>query len=195
MSNKSNSDLVATVTENIAAAAREELTASTNSIHEALVLDTTGIVNKLPESVFVEVFLPYFAGEKQITKENSVMNDWVSIAGTPNNEVAIVGADGTVLYRVPAIYDTSILNVTHRNKGESLNEIYTHYDLQQNNLPVVAERFLTDSLTHKVPSMLDPQKLDSVSQRWAAILATYGRTQGASVAKNASADTDDLTYD
>ncbi len=178
-------------------AARDDITKKIDSAFDALVVNAQPEV-KLPEQVFVHHFLPYFSGQKPMTKEDRVIENWVAIAGTPTNEVAIVGNDGAVLFNVPPVFDTSSLDVTTRNVGESMGDIYAGFAMRRNNIPAVANTYLAASLDNKHNEIVN-EPTGTVQKRWQAIMDRYN-IAGAkpAVATSTVGDdepNDDLVYD
>lgn len=158
----------------------------------------------IPEDVFVYHFLPYFSGKKPMTPEDRVMEKWVGISGTPTNEVTVVDKTGKPLFSVPAVYDTHVLDVTKRNIGQSMSDIYSGFAMRNNNLPVQANNFLMNALGHRVEGLVGEKetKLTETQQRWYDIIQRYNtdpKTQAAQtpVAKSDPKQevSDDLLYD
>lgn len=129
-------------------------------------------VNKLPENIFVTYFLPLFLGRVDKPKDNWVM-EWVSIAGTPMAEVAIVSdATGEELFRVPPLLHTSGL-VMDKKEGD-LGDIFGRYNQISQNVPSSGLMFLIEALNNKNKQYLDTFDNTGVVARWFAILARYG---------------------
>lgn len=69
----------------------------------------------IAEDIFVNVFLPFFAGEENIYKVG--LGNWVTVAtnggslpGGQFREVDVIDDKGKVLFTVPPIYDRNALN-------------------------------------------------------------------------------------
>lgn len=129
-------------------------------------------VNSLPESVFVNYFLPCFIGQQ--TNPNWVM-EWISIAGTPMAEVNII-KDGTqeILFRVPGILSTNTL--FNKNKV-AMSDIFSRYDQLSANMPSQGLNFLMSALGNINKDILDQYNLDMVKQNWLYILQRYNLVQ------------------
>lgn len=129
-------------------------------------------VNSLPESVFVNYFLPCFIGQQ--TNPNWVM-EWISIAGTPMAEVNII-KDGTqeILFRVPGILSTNTL--FNKNKI-AMSDIFSRYDQLSANMPSQGLNFLMSALGNINKDILDQYNLDMVKQNWLHILHRYNLIQ------------------
>lgn len=146
-------------------------------------------INYLPESIFVNYFLPHFLGDGN--NPNWVM-EWISIAGTPMAEVAIF-KDGTneVLFTVPGILYTNNLFL-NRKRGD-LSDIFIRYEQISNNLPVKGLSFLVEALNSKNSELLNKINVDDVKRRWLGILNRYNvmpvnATNSTTSASNTSID-------
>lgn len=175
--------------------ALSNIKASTDNIYNSLVVEQNR--NKLPESIFVNHFLGYFSGEKPIAPNDKIFEEWISVAGTPMAEVGIVNEKGEVLYNVPALFDTNILDIARKQVSVSLPEIYSNYEARVNHIPVVGEKFLADALDHKVETILTESPVASENQqRWGDILKRYGKNPEVQQNINSKEDpADDLVYD
>lgn len=149
-----------------------ELQEISNTLFDDLV--TKVVNNKIPEEVFVHHFLPFFSGQKAITKNDTVMIDWISVSGSPLAEVDVFDAGGEVLFTVPSLMNTNIVNPSRRDRDVGFAEIQAQYDLQNNNLPVVATKQLTDALDKKADVLMDTNlNLSNSEQRWKDIFTRY----------------------
>lgn len=126
-------------------------------------------INSIPESLFVNYFLPCFTG--QVIRENWVM-EWVGIAGTPMSEVAVV-QDGTrnILFKVPGILSSR--NLFLNKQTGDLGDIFTRYEQINNNLPKAGIRFLSQALNQKSQEIMQNYSMDSTKQAWLYILQRY----------------------
>ena len=145
----------------------------------------------LPENVFASYFLPYFSGITPIMPESTVIADWISIAGAPTNEVDIVDQTGRVIFTVPPLFDTGVIDTT-RDSGRFIS-IYDQYTLQNTNIPSLANNFLMNALANKASEIdTSVQPVDT----WLAILKRYGiEPQGVQSTKVTEEDKEDLLYD
>lgn len=166
-----------------------ELISSINDSFKSLVADVP--VSKLPEDIFKNYFLPYFTGEKTPSRAEPVFARWVGIAGNPVAPVDIIDKNEEVLFRVPPLYDTGLMSDL---QGKTMREIFAQYNLYNNNLPQVANNFLTKALTAKSENY-DSVSLKDAEVQWKAILKRYDKYKDDKIAdKNQDGD-DDLIYD
>lgn len=182
--------------------AKKDAIAKIDFAFESLVTNAqpTAIV---PEDVFVHHFLPFFSGEKPMGKDSKVMENWVGISGTPTNEVTVVDKTGKPLFKVPPVFDTHVLDVTKRNIGQSMADIYSGFAMRNNNLPVQANNFLMSALGQRMDGLVGEKevKLSETQQRWQDIMVRYGKSPVTPGKPTPSTTTDtegtdnDLVYD
>lgn len=127
------------------------------------------IVNNIPESLFVNYFLPCFIGRADNSRW---VMEWISIAGTPMAEVAIV-KDGTqeVLFKVPGILSTNGLFL-NKNRG-GIADIFTRYEQISNNIPSNGLSYLVAALTNKKEELTSNLNIDYAKSAWLHILQRY----------------------
>lgn len=146
-----------------------------NVIFPALVEKANEVSSKLPENIFVQYFLPYFAGQIDLSNRPGLMAEWISIAGSPMAEVAIIDNNWNILYYVPGVFDTSFIDIRSRENVMSFKNITDQAALMSSNLPVLGDRFLTNSLGQKFNNMVDSMtSTDYNRQRWMSIFNRYG---------------------
>ena len=151
----------------------EDMERSQQIVFDGLVNNVS--VNTLPESVFVNYFIPCFLGNN--LRPNWIV-EWVSIAGTPMAEVNIV-KDGTqnILYSVPGLLSTNSLMLNKNNSD--LSDIFKRYEQINANLPTSGLSFLVQALNSKNEQLLNNLSLSDAKTRWIAILKRYGFIQEA----------------
>lgn len=145
---------------------------------KAVVFDgllTNTPMNSIPESLFVNYFLPCFLGNP---KSPNWVVEWISIAGTPMSEVGVF-QDGTntMLFAVPSLLNTNDLYL-HKEGGD-LGDIFTRFDQINNNTPSRGLGFLLQALNSKNQELLSKISFNEVNQRWYEILIRYGYAQPA----------------
>jgi hypothetical protein len=144
----------------------EDLNKNKDIIFNSLVEEAP--INSIPESLFVNYFLPCFIG--RVDNPNWVM-EWISIAGTPTSEINVV-KDGTqeFLYRVPGILSTKTL---FNNNSLALSDVFTRYDQLTSNMPSQGLNFLMGALNNINKNLLSDYDNDSVKKSWLHILRRY----------------------
>lgn len=145
----------------------EDLDRSKNTVYSGLVESIE--VNKMPESVFVNYFLPCFIGQSN----NPIwVSEWISISGSASAEIDVVD-DTTreILFRVPGIFNTS--NIIMNSETGSLSDIFYRYNQISNNIPSMGVNFLVKALGSKRNEMLNEYSNERDVTRWKAILTRY----------------------
>lgn len=136
------------------------------------------LINRIPESIFVNYFLPHFIGQGQ--NPNWVM-EWISVAGTPMAEVAVI-KDGTneVLFNVPSLLYTN--NLFMHKKGGDLGDIFTKFDQINANLPMNGLSFLLGALNSKNQELMSNFNMEGANAVWMHIFQRYGLVAATPVA-------------
>lgn len=154
-------------------------------IFEGLLHNNT--VNSLPESIFVNYFLPCFLGKTQNT---NWMLEWVSIAGTPMAQVAVFKDNTTeVLFNVPGLLQTNSLLMN--SKGPNISDIFARYDQINNNAPTSSLSFLMNALNSKNKDIVDSVEANPVNSAWYTILKRYNLVNEEQVQKTTDASSQD----
>lgn len=173
---------------------KKQVAKDTDMIFESLVVKPDN--RTLPEELFVNYFLPYFAGNTPEEYQQEVIEKWITIASSAMHEVDIVSPSGIVLFTVPSLFDTSSIDTINRNVGNSLSDIYAQYELKGNNIPAVAETYLSKELSKKLSIVKDNPNMADTESRWKSIFDRYNVVSNLSVNTAVVEDdpTDDLEY-
>ena len=187
----------------------KNLTRAMEDIYNAVVVDTgTDYVGKVPESLFVEYFLPMF---KQTVEEVEALDsegkerreklytDWVKLAGGHFNEVAVVDGQGNTLFKVPAMQTTRIINPARKENAPGFSAIIKQASLLELQSPVRGLDFQKKELTGKLLQMASNKSahLDD-ERRWMEIFARYApETPKQTTTTSASSNNfdDEIEYD
>lgn len=152
-------------------------------------------LKKIPETVFSSLFLPFFTGEAQSTRDNPAIAHWIGLVGSGTEPAEVVDVSGNVLFTVPPMFDSSRIR-TDRPKGSvSISAAFNEY---VNDAPVHsgrAQNNLNKALMKKT------QEIEANSQySWEPVLRYYNllpdeqKATAAASDKNQLSD-DDLVYD
>lgn len=158
-------------------------------------------VPRLRETIFVNYFLPFFCGEKEVTEDKRVLLAWYNVSGGPMGEVDVVDEGDKVLYRVPQLMDTSIIKSQRSPENRvSISAIAASAASAGNNIPGSGTRLLVRNLAVKSAEILKTSdQLQTNSQRWNTIFERYGKikkkeeSKVAGAASNAFSD-DELDF-
>lgn len=128
------------------------------------------MINQIPESLFVNYFLPHFIGNGN--NPNWVM-EWISVAGTPMAEVAVF-KDGTneILFNVPSLLYTN--NLFMHKRGGDLGDIFNKFEQINNNLPQNGLSFLLTALNSKNHELMSNFNMQGANTVWMHIFQRYG---------------------
>ena len=159
-------------------------------------------VRALPEKIFINNFLPYFSGKKDITPEDNPYAAWAEVAGTLTAEVAIINEHNQVLFMVPAIYNTEALGslTDSKNKDVSIQALVNLSNLERGISPIAAEAGFKNNINEKIKKVNEssPKQVEN-EKRWNEIFARYGtagKTQITTVKGSVSnLDPDEMVYD
>lgn len=171
---------------------KNTISKQTADIHDALVEHHERV--QIPEDVFTNYFLPHFVNKVPIASQPTIIAEWIAIAGTPMSEVDVTDVSGDVLFTVPSLFDTSIINVAQRRPGDSIADISAEFDLRNNNIPAVAQAFLRTQLQRKL-SILDKRVDNKAQERWDNIFERYGIQKPSEISESSVDPSDDLEYD
>jgi hypothetical protein len=153
-----------------------QMSKDADKVFNALCVDNDQVLGRIPESVFREYFLPYFAGEVSLA-DTSVVGTWVAIAGTPAAEVRVIDdVTQKELFRVPPLMSTMYLDVQTRPNGMPMKDVFEHAAMHRQNIPIQGERYLEAAYADKADVMLkDAQLPEEYKRRWAEIMVKYGK--------------------
>jgi hypothetical protein len=116
-------------------------------INQQMIAAEAETMPTIPEDVFVNVFLPFFAN---IGNPYGVTIDtWLGrVARSETNSVGVLDKNGLELYRVPPMYDISVL-VANRDKPSMYNDVMLANQIAAIS-PVDAENHITNALMDKM---------------------------------------------
>jgi hypothetical protein len=151
----------------------------------------------LPEAVFRKMFLPYFSGQLKVTPENNIIGKWVSVAINPHNEVDVVDIKGEVVFTVPGIISTDIIDA---GAGSSkLSSIVDGFLSDVEVLPVRAINTFNSEIQSSLNSVVNMSLADASGNRakWEKIFEYYNipLTDGTDESTDTNYDLDDISYD
>lgn len=143
-------------------------------VFNALCVENDPVLGRIPERIFRDYFLPYFAGERSM-EDTNIVAQWISVAGTPAAEVRVIDdVTQEELYRVPPIMSTQFLDVQTRPNGQSMKEVLEQAALYRRNIPAQGERFLEMAYGDKAQVMLRNARLpEEYNRRWGEIMTRY----------------------
>lgn len=138
--------------------------------------------NSIPESIFVQEFLDMFMNG--IGDNVDRLEKWIIVAGNLRFGVHILD-DNTkeVLFTVPPLFDTSIVDTNPGHTGES--SIAGHlkvYEALVSSRPMIAKRYFEVNMADMLAKKIHKPSSDSW-QKYQAMLDRYAGTQPANKAE------------
>lgn len=130
-------------------------------------------VTRLPERNFVEVCLPFFAGDTK-PKYPIDMNTWLNIAGGPYCSVDVIDNKGQVLFTIPPIFDRSAIDPTAKGR-HSMAHIVATTNLYVKQHPKLGANYLDKELTGRALVMKVPAAVQKHLEIWNSIFTRYKR--------------------
>lgn len=170
--NTTSAQVVDLVTQQRIAAQQETI----DFYHDLLVVKPSKELNQLPENIFESVFLPFFCGERKVSEQPDILVTWIGIAGTPGKEVEIIDARGKVLFNVPAMADTGVVDSMNKNGGQRMFDLIGTYMLHTSALPALGARYLNSVLGERMNKLMteSPTFKDSEA-KWIEIFTRYDK--------------------
>lgn len=191
-------DISKKLTEEFETAAEQQVKSVIELSFSELVERPAKEINQLPENIFKQYFLPFFCGEVNTNKQNFLVQ-WISIAGTPIKEVEIIDENGNKLFNVPAIMDSTIIDVKNTKEGQSFFDITVNYELHRKQLPVIGETYLRNSLDERFKTLTTNSSSHEINERqWNEIFIRYGKIKDPAIEEVKKEDRlsdDEFIYD
>lgn len=167
------------------------------STMEAIKIFYDGLVkyerNKLPENIFKQTILPLITDELDEDIKPKAIEFWLGVAGSYLADISIIDTSGKELFILPSILDGNV--ISRMKNGDSLHGIVSKGQLLSNNLPILQEKFLINTLSQKDFS----NDYQSVVRHklFAAIINHYKKPSEGKVTVSKKVDdiSDDLVYD
>lgn len=159
-------------------------------------IDTvTEPLKKVPEPVFREIFLPYFTGEKQPSKEMDAFSHWMGLVGSPTSAAEVVDHKGDVLFTVPPMVDTSRLDPAKRGERDvNFGKVFEVFEEESKVHPAMGKRWLAEQLAKKSQNIMGSDAPSKHS--WVPVLKYYDLlpVDGEAKATTATPGDDDLDF-
>lgn len=128
---------------------------------------------RMPERNFVQVFLPFFAGDTDLMYKVD-MTHWLNFAGGPYREVQVIDNKGVVLFNVPPIYDRTAINPLS-GESHSIAHVVATTTQYARIHPVQGQNYLSAELTKRALVMKVPAAVMHHIDVWNAIFTRYNR--------------------
>jgi hypothetical protein len=140
----------------------------------------------IPESVFINNFLPWLAGEATGNHDEFLRN-WISLAGNRLCSIMVVNEFNNPVIEVPPLCDRSRVKMTYKNGNavEQVIEKTTHQGMLSPNIAgqklatSLEQRFLVDPETPANNEWLD---------KWQVVFTKYGKDPSKLIITKAKAE-------
>lgn len=129
---------------------------------------------QFPETLFVEHFLPLFAGEVQPTAQVNYTTWIEKVAGGEKVAVDIFDENNVRIFTVPAMFDTSVLEQS-KPGGESMTLIERHYSRLKEFDAAGSQQFLNKKLSGLHIKDKPTEQVYENIRVWNAIFERYGK--------------------
>jgi len=129
---------------------------------------------RLPEPVFRAHFLPHFTGQPNLDSASNPFTNWIAVAGSPTAMVDVINEGGEVLFTVPPMMDSTIINLNQVG-GKRLNDLIVELKLHGESIPGAADRFYNTTFQKKLATIA-PGHVDDTdaTKAWRKIFKHYG---------------------
>lgn len=130
--------------------------------------------NTIPEVNFVQVFLPFFAGDES-NPYNVDLSNWLTVAGSPYRPVNIANERGEVIYQVPAIIQSNTLSPKEHSPQGSIFELLANTNQMTAISPRRGAAYFKEHLSRVHDGLVDKTVDAEAIRKWNAIFTRYGR--------------------
>jgi len=143
-------------------------------IAEQLASVSGGEGARISERIFVNVFLPFFAGDPDPVYKIGIQH-WINTAGSVFSSVAVIDSSGGVLFTVPPLCDRSAVQPVSRDGGPSIAHVGASTNQLANVHPKQGAAYLNNELSKRALIMKVPINVVNHIDVWNKIFTRYGR--------------------
>jgi hypothetical protein len=131
-------------------------------------------IPQLQERIFVNVFLPFFAGDESLIYPAD-LNLWLNVTGSPYRSVNIIDdSTGQILFTVPPVFDRASINPVDGTRN-SLSHVLATTSQYAAIHPNQGIQYLNNELSQRAMIMKVPDTVLKEATAWNAIFTRYGR--------------------
>lgn len=136
-------------------------------------LDEVNTNNRIPEDLFVSVFLNFFANHGELHPD-ATTEKWISIAGSPYRAVDVFDKNNNIIFTVPSIYNINAIAPDKTIQTMApINHVIATYKQLSNRSVKEAENYLYNSLlkhsgefNNKIDVLVDIKTWNSIFARY-----------------------------
>lgn len=132
-------------------------------------------VSRMPEAMFVNVFLPMFMGD-DVQHRLASPGAWASYAGNVYREVIVFGANNEELFRVPPLVAPAPINV--RSNSDQRRSLFDEMATAQQHLaryPQHGVQYMRDVYTRLLSGGYNSTQVINYLERWNIIFKRYDK--------------------
>lgn len=177
-----------------------ELRTNVDGYYDSLVTKFKDDIIKLPEKIFVHFFLPFFCSERKLEEDPSIISVWIGIAGAPTKEVQIVDDNNLILFNVPSMMNTSVIDTLNKNSSQNFMNIVNNYELYKTVTPQRGKNYLDNAIDEKIEKLrLTSNVFIDNEKRWKDIFIRYGKikknVEDKNIINNNKLSDEEFSYD
>lgn len=132
---------------------------------------------RMPEPVFVMIFLPLFAGE-EVKDKSITLERWCALVGNGGYSEVIIHDEKDrekELFRVPPVKNQDFLRLAAAQEGRTFSQIMNMRQRYAEVHPNQGQAYFDQEVNKKDMFGLDPEKLRKEAEQWNMIFTRYGR--------------------
>lgn len=166
-----------------------ELRAATQNAENLFNLLNENPLGRVPESIFKKHFLALFSGEAKGEASESLYAYWIQVARGPLGRVDVFDdRTGDVLFRVPPMLDSSVIDPSKKINGPSYSQVIAISKMYSEQTKFIGEAKLQEGLAEKYFKLIEKSaNFSEDTKTWVSILARYGKLED--IQKAAGIDT------
>lgn len=136
-------------------------------------LDEVNTNNRIPEDLFVNVFLNFFSNQGTL-HQDATTEKWISIAGSPYRAVDVFDKNNKVIFTVPAMYNINAIAPDKTIQSMApINHVIATYKQLSNRSVREAENYLYNSLLKHSKELNNKVDILADIKIWNDIFARY----------------------
>ncbi len=170
-----------------------KLSQKQKELKEHFEIITDSVIQRIPEAVFVQDFLPAFCGEVECSRD--LLSVWYLISGGPFNPVHVVNQFGKTIITIPPMLNRDVVKIGQNS--DDIKSIFRDFENMTHISPHAANNRLLEDLTDKFETDQIPVIPGSLEEQWNNVFIHYGKKvkSNQSNSKNNSNNTLEFDYE
>lgn len=129
-----------------------------------------GHKTKIPEVEFKTYFFPFISGQLSIEEANKRRNYWIHLANGPMREVDVIDIDDKVLFTVPPLFNSNIIN---SGNNKVILSLFAEYGTLLEQSGIAAENMLKAASSPIVDLLVNDVVFNTYKKQWIYIFNRY----------------------